>query len=50
MSELYVPQSSGSINIPIERVTEGLPVIDTNHAQIHAGNAFSIGGYEEAGA
>lgn len=28
--------------IPIERVTLGLPVIDTNHAQIHAANAFSL--------
>jgi len=27
-----------------ERVTFGVPVIDTNHAQIHAANAFSIGG------
>lgn len=45
MGELYVTQSSGSINVPIERVTEGLPVIDTNHAQIHAGNAYSIGAY-----
>lgn len=29
---------------PIERVTLGRPVIDTNHAQIHAGNAFSLVG------
>jgi hypothetical protein len=29
---------------PIERVTGCLPVIDTNHAQIHAGNAFSLSG------
>jgi len=27
-----------------ERVTKGIPVIDTNHAQIHDANAFSIGG------
>jgi len=31
-------------NTPIERVTRGIPAIDTNHAQIHEGNAFSIGG------
>lgn len=29
---------------PIERVTSGVPVVDTNHAQIHAGNAFSMVG------
>lgn len=32
----------GSSLTPIERVTSGIPVIDTNHAQIHAGNAFSL--------
>jgi hypothetical protein len=26
-----------------ERVTKGVPTIDTNHAQIHEGNGFSIG-------
>lgn len=29
--------------IPFERVTGGIPVIDTNHAQIHDGNAYSLG-------
>jgi hypothetical protein len=29
--------------LPVERVTGGVMVIDSNHAQIHAGNAFSLG-------
>lgn len=29
--------------IPFERVAGGIPVIDTNHAQIHDGNAYSLG-------
>lgn len=28
---------------PIERVTQGTMTIDSNHAQIHAGNAYSLG-------
>lgn len=28
---------------PNERVTDALLIIDSNHAQIHAGNAFSLG-------
>jgi hypothetical protein len=31
-----------SRRLPIERVTEGRPVIDTNHAQIHAHNAYGL--------
>ncbi len=30
--------------VPIERITAGVAVIDTNHAQIHAANAFSLAG------
>lgn len=42
---LYKTQTSGNQQpVPIERVTLGLPVIDTNHAQIHAGNAYSLSG------
>lgn len=29
--------------LPVERVTGGVMVIDSNHAQIHGGNAYSIG-------
>jgi len=28
---------------PFERVTEAIMICDSNHAQIHAGNAFSLG-------
>lgn len=28
--------------LPVERVTEGRPVIDTNHAQIHAQNGYQL--------
>jgi len=31
-----------SRRLPIERVTEGRPVIDTNHAQVHAQNAYAF--------
>lgn len=31
-----------SRRLPIERVTEGRPVIDTNHAQVHAQNGYSL--------
>jgi len=34
---------SDSVHQKIERVTGGIPVIDTNHAQIHEGNAYSLG-------
>lgn len=32
------------INEPVERITESIPTIDTNHAQIHEGNGFSLTG------
>lgn len=32
-----------SVFAKIERVTTGHPVIDTNHAQIHDSNAYSLG-------
>lgn len=31
-----------TLGTPIERVTSGVPVIDTNHAQIHEKNAYSF--------
>ncbi|PLX00493.1 MAG: hypothetical protein C0591_01115 [Marinilabiliales bacterium] len=36
--------------VPIERVTNGVPIIDTNHAQIHAGNAFSFAKHQSLAA
>lgn len=33
-----------STTVPLEKITAGVASIDTNHAQIHAANAFSMSG------
>lgn len=38
---------SKSIDTPYERVTLGVPTITTDHANIHAGEGFSVSNYAE---
>lgn len=40
---MYSEMVSRGYHTPIERVTKAAMTVDSNHAQIHAGNAYSLG-------